>query len=127
MTDPALVGFDADPDGDGIPNVFELWRMTTPDRPDMAPAPLFGHLALDGPGTKYPFIQVKVSTEVDDLLQIRAQASHDLRTWRDVSSTRSTSPLGTSRWVRFNDTEPLGDRSGCYFRFMAEKEWKKFE
>lgn len=127
MTGPAVVGFDADPDGDGIANVFELWRKTLPDRPDAVPTPLFGNLALGGPGTKYPFVRVKVSAEVDDLLHVRAQASHDLQTWRDVSSTRSVTPSGTSRFIRFNDTEPLGDHSACYFRFVAEPAWKKFE
>lgn len=127
ITAPEVIGFDADPDGDGIANVFELWRKTLPDRPDAVPTPLYGTLALGGPGTKYPFVRVKVSAEVDDLLHVRAQASHDLQTWRDVSSTRSITPSGTSRFVRFNDTVPLGDRSVCYFRFVAEPAWKKFE
>jgi hypothetical protein len=127
MTDPAVVGFDADPDGDGIANVFELWRKTSPDRADMVPALEFGHLVLGVPATRYPFIRVMVSTDADTLLRVRAQASHDLRTWRDVSSTRLMTPSGANRFVRFNDIEPLGAHSGCYFRFVAEAEERKFE
>lgn len=127
MTDPAVVGFDADPDGDGSANVFELWRKTSPDRADTVPAPELGHLALGMTTPNYPFIRVMVSTEADTLLHVRAQASHDLQVWRDVSSTRLMTPSGTSRFVRFNDTEPLGDHSACYFRFVAEPAWKKLE
>ncbi len=126
-TDPALINFDADPDEDGIANVFELWRGTNPEIPDAAAAPILNVLESGVPGQEVPFVQVKVSAEADNNLLIGAQTSHDLKNWRNVSATRTTIASGSTRYAKFTDTVPLGDHAGCYFRFVSEADGAKFE
>ncbi len=124
-TDPAVTGFDADPDHDGMANVFEVWRGTAPDHPYPAPAPFFG--TITSSQGQVPYIRVLVDKDADDRMLVGAQASHNLVDWRDISATRTTQTSGGLTYAKFTDVIPLAARGTCYFRFVAEPEGKKFE
>ncbi|MEK7952622.1 hypothetical protein [Luteolibacter soli] len=121
QTDPAVVGFDADPDRDGMANFFELWNGTAPDKADVAPTPFFSSTG------GIPYVRVQINKYVDDRMLVGAQASNDLITWRDVSSTRTTITTADGQTqAKFTDVIPLASGRSCYFRFVSEPAWKKF-
>ena len=126
QTDPAVVGFDADPDRDGMPNYMELWRGTNPAVADK-PAPLeFASFAPGYSGPRYPWVGAEISQEGENYLLVRAEASHDMEHWRDISSSRQLVTINGKLNVRFTDSVPLGEKPATYFRFVAEPEKSKF-
>ncbi len=101
QTDPAVVGFRADPDGDGIPNVFELLLGSDPAVAGV-PADLVVFPLTVGPG-KFAALDVTVVKSVDDVLAVTGQLSHGLQTFRN--GTRSQlSETATTRRLRFLDS-----------------------
>jgi len=118
--DPAVVGFGADPDHDGQPNAMEFWRGTRPDLADMpAPAKLG---VTNQSGSNYGTLEVEVDSAADDLMNIIVETSADLKTWQDVSATRTVlSDDGGRRLLRYSGTAPLPpDEQRFFYRFRAE-------
>jgi len=127
QTDPALVGFDADPDQDGSPNFMEIWRGTAPDKADRPAAPIYGSTPPNAAGETFAFVKLEVSGEGDNYLLVGAHASHDLADWRDISASRVVVNQGGKRYVTFTDTRPATPARSCYFRFVSEPNESKFE
>ena len=123
---PAVVGFDADPDGDGTPNFMELWRGTNPAKAD-TPAPLeFAKFSANYQVPQYPWVGVQIAKEADDYLLVRAEASHDMHNWRDISASRKLVTINGKLNARYTDSVPLGQERATYFRFVAEGNKSKF-
>lgn len=126
QTDPALVGFDADPDQDGSPNFMEIWRGTAPDKADRPAAPVYGTTPPNAAGQRFAFVKLEVSGEGDNYLLVDAEASHDLADWRDISASRAVLNQNGKRHVTFTDSRPVAQTGACYFRFISEEDQSKF-
>ncbi len=117
QSDPAVIGFDANADGDGLANIFELWRGTDPASADSPVALAYGET-----GAGAATVQVTVDPAVDDLLNIDVQTSFDLVTWRAITANRAVvSDDGFTRVLEFTDLAamPLGG-SAFFVRFAAD-------
>lgn len=121
QTDPAVIGFDADPDRDGLPNFYELWRGSAPDISSSLTPPVIGK--ADG----LPYIRVRVDKYADDRMLVGAQASRNLVDWRDISTTRTTEISGTVTYAKFTDVIAAAEGQPCYFRFVGLPEGRKYE
>lgn len=106
QTDPAVVGFNADPDGDDISNVFELWLGTDPAVAD-GPADLVVFPLTVGPST-FAALDVTVVKAVDDVLVVNGQLSLGLETFRNGARSELSDTLSTRR-LRFLDSVPIPD------------------
>ncbi|MDA0766822.1 MAG: hypothetical protein O3A87_02805 [Verrucomicrobia bacterium] len=118
-TDPAILGVGADPDADGLANIFELWRGSDPATPDQ-PVPLILESYFISFANRGSVI-VETVLAVDTLLIINTEMSHDLLAWRNINATRSI--LGTVsgiRTYRFYDTLALPLGSPFFVRFVAD-------
>ena len=106
LTDPAIIGFHADPDGDGQANVFELLLGTDPAARNAKPG--FQLITLFGlDGTMALALDVSVASAVDDLLFFEGALSIDL----DVFTVGTRTTFGDtngSRFIRFTRPPPLG-------------------
>lgn len=117
--DPAIVGFDANPDGDNESNVFELWRGTDPGGIDVPKPATFGTIVVDG--TRRATVTVEVVPAIDDLFTIDANFSFDLQNWRRATANRTVlSESNGVRRVRFHDTVELPEGQGYSVRFSAD-------
>ena len=120
-TDPAIIGFDADPDKDGRTNVFELWIGSDPATSDASPAePLVK--VVDVAGSDFGAVEISVVAELDDVLGIETEASFDLNAWRSATSSRTVlSEVGGRRTLQFTDPSalPASDQK-FYLRFAAD-------
>lgn len=121
--DPALIGFDADPDSDGRSNAFELWRGTNPAVADQ-PSPLLLEPYQRFTSPPFPLIPmigssasvvVEVDPAVDDRLSMDAFFSFDLTQWRIATVNRMVlSDDGSVRRIRFYDST-IGSRPVRFF------------
>jgi hypothetical protein len=113
-SDPAIIGFNADPDLDGIGNVFELWVGRDPATAE------FGGIGTISPlqvGSEiFAALDISVSSAVDDLLVIEGNIGTDLTGF--TPGTRSVrSDEDNSRALRFLSPAPAPSRA--FGRFEA--------
>ena len=121
QTDPAVIGFEADPDKDGLPNFYELWRGSAPDIRSSPSPPDIGK--TDG----QHYIRVRVDKYADERMLVGAQVSNNLADWRDISASRTTETSGTVTYAKFTDgAQPAGEEPR-FFRFVALPEGRKYE
>ena len=80
-TPSAAMLSNADPDGDGIPNLAEYAWQLNPNSKDVAPTTLSKD-AVNG-GSKFTFLSPKTLPDV----QVIAECSTDLKTWTTATST----------------------------------------
>jgi hypothetical protein len=106
QTDPAVVGFDADPDGDDIANVFELWLGSDPAVAD-GPADLVVFPLTVGPDP-FAALDVTVVKSVDDVLVVNGQLSHGLQIFRNGVRSELSDTV-TTRRLRFLDSVAIPD------------------
>lgn len=117
-TDPAIIGFDADSDLDGRGNVFELWMNTDPSVNDL-PTPFILE-PFDVSGSDHGSIIIEVSEEMDDLLHIVVEFSHNLNEWRECTNNRIVVSTSTpTRTLRFHDSIPISGDNKFFVRFTA--------
>lgn len=110
-TDPAIIGAMADPDGDGIANLFELWFGTDPSSSTDSAAT---NLEINP-----PYFDVTVLAAMDDLLEVEGEFSTDLSSGSFTPGTRSVLSKGsTHRVIRFSPTSLGSPRN--FFRFAAD-------
>jgi len=111
---PALIGFDADPDNDGVPNVLELLRGTDPSVND-APAPITITTEIIDNQT-YSVYEVKVSSALEGSLLYSYMGSSDLVGWTALTNAATlVSDAGGIKTYRIIDNLPLGSTNR---RFM---------
>jgi len=121
-TDPAIIGFDADPDRDGRANVFELWFGTDPSTRDVLPEEaILSVVNVDG--ADFGAIEIAVAAELDDVLAVDVESSFDLSIWRLATSSRTVlSESEGRRTLRFTDPAALpSSDQPFFFRFTAEE------
>lgn len=110
QTDPAIISPDADPDGDGLPNFYELWRQTDPATPNPAPSLLLSRY-FDGTNT-YATLLVTVDSKIDDILGMEGTFSFNLTQFRPGARHVQADNTYTRRLL-FVDTAP--DITGTVF------------
>jgi subtilisin family serine protease/subtilisin-like proprotein convertase family protein len=81
VVDPAIIGFDADPDGDGIQNGVEYAMRLDPTTFD-EPVP-----AVTVDGTDIVFTWQEDTVAVASIYSFQAQVSTDMDTWTPINST----------------------------------------
>ena len=119
-TDPAIIGYDADPDFDGRANIFELWQGTDPSVTDL-PVPIILEAYVPA-NEEFGSAIIEVGSAVDNLLAIDVEFSFDLDSWRNATGNRIViSDSGGIRTLRFFDTAPLIPESRFFIRFIAEQ------
>jgi len=109
---PEIVSPEADPDKDGICNVFELWYGTNPDIPNPSPEIELGSMMQDGMPTGV--VSVSVDSMIDDLISIDCGFSTDLRTFE--AGIRGSINPGPMRRIQFIDPNPTA-RGKFFSRF----------
>jgi hypothetical protein len=93
-----------------------------------APAPLqIEGFSPTNIGPQTPSITAQISTEGENYLLVKAEASYDMQDWRDISSTRQLLTIGGKANIRFTDTQPFGDKQPIYFRFVSQPGESKFD
>ncbi|MEP4079512.1 cadherin domain-containing protein [Haloferula sp.] len=118
-TDTNIVGYSADPDHDGKPNIFEVWRGSDPGATDQ-PTPFTLEEAFISSANRGS-LTIETDSAMDDALVIGVEMSHDLLTWRDITSTRQVvEDAGGIRTLSFHDTIALPVGSPCFVRFSSD-------
>ncbi len=119
-SDPAIIGFHADPDLDGVGNVFELWTGRDPATAEFDGIGRISPLQV-GPDV-FAALDITVIPAVDDLLVIDGTIGTDLTGF--TPGTRSVrSEDASSRALRFLSVAPAPDRA--FGRFEADPEASK--
>ncbi|WP_346188812.1 cadherin domain-containing protein [Rubritalea halochordaticola] len=105
---PALIGFNADPDGDGIPNSLELLRGTQPDVPDSPPGLRLG--TTEHSGKTYMTYEIDVDASLDSALYFYFQNGNDLQNWDIPDNTpQLIGSNATYNTYRVRDNLPLDE------------------
>lgn len=102
QTDPAVIGFNADPDKDGIGNVFELWLGLDPAVSDGPP--VIKIFPTGNAPNVTAALDVTVDPAVDDLLDVDGTFSFDLTGSFRVGTRLVLSENANTRELRFLDT-----------------------
>lgn len=98
-TDPALIGFNADPDGDGISNAFEMLIGGNPSVPDRSG---FAVSVSSDAGETLLHLDADVDATAADLLDFHAEHSTSLDAWQVVPGPPELiSETGGRRLLRF--------------------------
>ncbi|MEM0895470.1 MAG: hypothetical protein AAGJ79_01200 [Verrucomicrobiota bacterium] len=116
-TDPAIVGFDADPDKDRLSNVFELWLGTDPATSDSPQ-----NLRVIEVGTapnSMAALEATVDPAVDNLLEVHGALSFDFTPPFRIGTRNVVTEDSTSRTLQFVDPQTLIDAK-AFGRLLAE-------
>jgi len=106
-TDPTIIGFDADPDGDGVVNVLELLAGLDPANANG----LFNYEVVPT-GTDPNIVtalNVTVDSAVDDLLVVNGTFDFELVGFPRTGTRSVISDDGTTRELRYLDTTNSDD------------------
>ncbi|MES2997305.1 MAG: cadherin domain-containing protein [Verrucomicrobiota bacterium] len=114
---PALIDFNADPDGDGTVNACEILMGTDPTAPN-APAPVDIHRVADGGQT---WLEYEFRTADASGLVPRLTACSDLDQWQALANAPVlvATDNGISTW-RVRDDVPLEAQPRRFFRLELE-------
>lgn len=105
---PALIGFNADPDGDGIPNALELLRGTRPDVADSPPGMRLG--TTEHNSKTYMTYEIDVDASLDSALYFYFQNGGNLQTWDTPDNApQLISSNATHNTYRVRDNIPLDE------------------
>ena len=116
LDDPLIASPSADPDGDGLPNLFEFAFATRPDRPD--PAAL---ARLPQPSLSPPFLstETRVSSQALLAFTITAESSDGTSPWIPLTSLPPIpNPDGTTT-LRFSLPAPQAVSPSRFVRLRA--------
>lgn len=121
---PALVGFDADPDNDGIPNVLELLLGSNPAVND-APAPIrVSRVMIEE--QVHTVYEVDVDARLEGSLRYSFMGSSDLSTWSPLANTATqVSDANGIRTYRIVDNIPVSSEKCRFMRISLSKDESK--
>jgi hypothetical protein len=114
-TDPEVVGFAANPDGDRWVNALEVLFGFNAAVADGA-MPMNTSFATDGANT-WLEVHVTVDAAMDDMMNWRLEFSSDLANWAESSNPRTiVSESGSLRTIAIRDDEAAGTTPGRFHR-----------
>src|SRR5690625_1567540 len=117
-TDPAIVGPEADPDGDGVPNLVEYLLGSDPTAASRAnlPALAVEKLTVEGVENDYLTLIFTVSDEITDV-EYAVEVAGDLEDWTEggVLADSISNGDGTTTYI-YRDTVPVNDGSRRFMR-----------
>jgi hypothetical protein len=115
QTDPEVVGFAANPDGDPWLNALEVLFGFNPAVADGA-MPMTTSFATDG-ADSYLEVHVTVDAAMDDLLIWHLEFSSDLVNWTESSNPRTiVGASGSLRTIAIRDDQAAGTTPGRFHR-----------
>jgi hypothetical protein len=115
QTDPDVVGFVANPDGDRWDNALEVLFGFNAALPDGA-MPMITSFVTDGTDT-YLEVHVMVDAAMDDLMTWHLEFSSDLVNWAESSNPRTLAgQSGSLRTIAIRDDQPAGTTPGRFYR-----------
>jgi hypothetical protein len=115
QTDPDVVGFAANPDGDRWVNAVEVLLGFNPAVADGA-MPMTTSFANDGANT-YLEVHVTVDAAMDDLMTWHLEFSSDLENWTESSNPRTiVGESGSLRTIAIRDGQAVGTTPGRFYR-----------
>jgi hypothetical protein len=105
---PALIGFEADPDGDGIQNALEILHGLDPAANDTPPAIRMDRVSENG--KTYLTYEVDVASGIAESLNFRFMGASDLKNWSKTGNTpKLISDDGSIKTYRVRDDMALED------------------
>lgn len=112
---PALVGFNADPDQDGVPNAIELLRGTLPNEPDAPAGMRLGQIEEEG--KTYMTYEIDVASHLDGVLNFGFLAGDDLDSWLPLEQAPEfvSSTFSFNTW-RIRDDVAMEDATRRFIR-----------
>jgi CubicO group peptidase (beta-lactamase class C family) len=119
LADPTVSGDDADPDGDGMPNLLEYASGTNPRVPNEAPKLVASLSASDGgPSLVVSFRRLLLAYELDYNLE----ASPDLQSWSPVTGEVDEASLNADGTVTTSvHAGSPADSSSRFFRLRVSR------
>src|ERR1035437_2400007 len=119
LADPTVSGDDADPDGDGIPNLLEYASGTDPRVPNEPPKLVASVSASDGgPSLVVSFRRLLLAYELD----YSVEASEDLHTWSPVTGEADEPSLNADGTVTASvHAGSPADASARFFRLRVAR------
>ncbi len=119
---PAIVGEEADPDGDRLVNLWEYALGRSPQTTDSDPLP-GPSIRLEGDaGQLRPVIRVPRAASATDVEYRMESASSPTGPWLALSLASETTPgTGDAVVVTFRDPEVVGQQSQVFYRVKAQR------
>ena len=115
---PSLVGFNADPDGDGTPNALEVLFGTAPGAAD-SPPPIRFNTMEDG-GKTYMVYEFDVAASIDPALSFDCVGGDLIGNWTSLSKTPELVSTGPGiRTYRVRDDIALQDAKRRFMRISV--------
>jgi hypothetical protein len=119
LSNPAIVGEQADPDGDSLSNLMEYMFGSDPKSPSQSPLPVAG-LTVNG-GVKTAVLKYGVSRESEGV-KLLMEASTDLHDWASVSHIATPTGRATANLVEIASGIAGQAPDRQFFRFQVVKE-----
>lgn len=115
-TDPALTGFNADPNRNGLANALDLLFGIDPAQGGGQPV-----MRVLTAGRTHAAFEVEVDAAMADLLAFHFEVSDALGGWAPCANAPVVvSESGAVRTLRVTDSEELSSKPGRYFRIRIE-------
>jgi hypothetical protein len=108
---------DADPDGDGIPNLMEFALRGNPQQPRSATLPVTDH--VNHSGNVYLRLTVEKNPDATDIRYI-VEVSGDLQTWSSVEGSDVHTLLHTISSLVVEDAIPVSPAAPRFIRLRVE-------
>lgn len=118
---PALIAFDADPDGDGIANALEVLQGTSANHRDVPNGPRIGFLLEDG--VEFVTYEIEVASDIDGRLEFSFMGGDNLQDWVRLSNEPVLiSDNGEIRTYRVRSDLSIAEAPRQFVRLLVNSE-----
>ena len=118
-SDPAVIGFNADPNRNGLPNAFDLLFGINPATGHGQP--VIRLFELEQGGQTHAAFEIEVNSTMSDELFFHVQIASDFQSWQDAPNPPAVVlDIGGVRTLRIVDPEPKSAHPRRFFRVRIE-------